>query len=168
MNPDDWKQWRALRLQALTDAPSAFGSSLEDAQRFEEVDWRERLSDRAIFAAFSGGDTARQAVGVVGAMQGEDPACCELVSMWVRPDARGHGVGDALVQAVLSWSGEHGYRHVLLWVTEGNWAAARLYERLGFAATGQRQPVVPGDTSRLEIEMIRPLAPNSGLAGGDG
>jgi GNAT superfamily N-acetyltransferase len=160
LTPDDWRQWRSLRLQALAEAPSAFGSLLADAERFEEADWRRRLSERAVFAAFSdgtdAGQAAGQAAGVAGAMQGDEPTCCDLVSMWVRPDARGRGVGDALVAAVLCWAGEHGYAHVQLWVIEGNRPARRLYERHGFAATGQRQRVVPGDTSRFEIEMTRP------------
>jgi ribosomal protein S18 acetylase RimI-like enzyme len=160
LRPDDWQQWRDLRLQALSDAPGAFGSSLAEAQRFEESDWRERLADRAMFAAFSGGEAAGHAVGIAGAMQGDDPDCCDLVSMWVLPAARGCGVGDALVAAVTSFATERNYAHVVLWVTEGNGAAIRLYERHGFAATGRRQPVVPGDTSRWEIEMIRPAVRN--------
>jgi GNAT superfamily N-acetyltransferase len=157
LTPDDWALWRALRLAALREAPAAFGSTLAGAERLEEADWRERLSERAIFAAYPDGVGAGQAAGVAGAMRGEDPTCCDLVSMWVRPVARGRGVGDALVESVVSWAGEHGCRHVRLWVVEGNGPASRLYERHGFAATGQRQPVLPGDESRCEIEMARPL-----------
>ena len=56
--------------------------------------------------------------------------------MWVRPDLRGHGVGDALVGAVVQWS-QHRGLSLLLHVVEDNGAAVELYARHGFQATGE-------------------------------
>jgi len=41
---DDWRVWRSVRLAALTYAPGAFGSRLQEWVRAPEVRWRERLS----------------------------------------------------------------------------------------------------------------------------
>jgi ribosomal protein S18 acetylase RimI-like enzyme len=50
----------------------------------------------------------------------------------VGPAARGHGVGTALVEALLSWAGSRGAERVTV-VTQGrNVAAQRLYQRCGF------------------------------------
>lgn len=58
----------------------------------------------------------------------------ELESMYVKPDWRGYGVGQALAEALLHWA--HGQGAV--WITVSAYAAnARalaFYERLGFSA----------------------------------
>jgi ribosomal protein S18 acetylase RimI-like enzyme len=45
---------------------------------------------------------------------------------------------------------------LLLWVTESNTAARKLYERCGFTLTGERQPL-PSDPALPEIRMRRLL-----------
>ena len=59
----------------------------------------------------------------------------ELVSMWVRPQARGDGVGEALIAAVIEWAGTRNAKSVHLWVIETNRYARTLYERCGFSPT---------------------------------
>ena len=56
----------------------------------------------------------------------------------VMPDARGHGLGTALLLHVLDQGNRLGARRALLEVRESNAAARRLYERLGFAVSGTR------------------------------
>jgi GNAT superfamily N-acetyltransferase len=74
--------------------------------------------------------------------------------MWVDPRFRRRGVGEALVQTVVDWATEEGFREVFLWVTAVNATAERLYARNGFVRTGASQDVRPGE---LEYEMTRPL-----------
>jgi GNAT superfamily N-acetyltransferase len=76
--------------------------------------------------------------------------------MWVRPSARGKGVGEALITAAADWARSRGHDAVFLWVTESNPPARLLYERCGFAPTGDRQPL-PSNPSLTEIRMRRPL-----------
>jgi ribosomal protein S18 acetylase RimI-like enzyme len=76
--------------------------------------------------------------------------------MWVRPDARGRGVAGALVNAATGWAKARGHDSMYLWVAESNTSARRLYERHGFTATGQRQPL-PSHPEQPEIRMLRPL-----------
>lgn len=147
--PDDWEAVRDIRLAALRDAPSAFGSSYAREAAFTETDWRGRLSsDRVTFLAHLPG------LGNAGISGGfEEPAgTAELVSMWVNPAARGHGVGHALIDAVAGWARSRGFGDVHLWVTDTNPHARALYERLGFTATGERQPL-PSDPALEEIGM---------------
>ena len=94
---------------------------------------------------------ARRARGVYV----EDGAA-DLVSMWVRPSARGLGVGEALVEAAASWARARDFGSLSLWVTESNAPARRLYERCGFTPTGESQPL-PSDPALPEIRMSRAL-----------
>jgi len=79
-----------------------------------------------------------------------------VTSFWVHPQARGKGVGDALLLATVETAREAGYDELLLWVVENNEHAQRLYERHGFKRTGATQYVRPGD-ARVEYEMSRKL-----------
>ena len=72
--------------------------------------------------------------------------------MWVEPASRGRGVASASSSAWWRHADEVG-RSVLLHVTEGNDTAHRLYERHGFTATGEVQPLREG--SHVRIHTMR-------------
>ena len=146
LTPATWREYRAIRLAALAEAPSAFGSMLAEARRLRAADWRARLAQRVQFVVRHRGAAVGTVAGLV-----EDGA--ELVSLWVHPAWRGRGVGDRLMQAVLDWARQEGHTEVRLWVTADNEPAERLYARHGFVRTGQSQPVTPGDPMRREIAM---------------
>jgi ribosomal protein S18 acetylase RimI-like enzyme len=59
-----------------------------------------------------------------------------LISMWVAPEARGTGVGDALIEATCQWAREAGAGELRLDVKEDNVQAIRLYIRHGFVDVG--------------------------------
>jgi ribosomal protein S18 acetylase RimI-like enzyme len=151
--PGDWETLREIRLAALAEAPYAFGSSYEREAVFTEEQWRGRLESRAI-TFFAELETEPAPAGIAGVY--EENGRADLVSMWVRPGARGRGVADALVTAAADWAKAHGNDALYLWVTESNERARKLYDRCGFTPTGQRQPL-PSDPSLPEIRMRRPL-----------
>ena len=77
--------------------------------------------------------------GRAGVFLGATKAAGQIGLVGVHPDARGNGVGAALVNAGLRWFGSVGARDVAV-VTQGqNVTAQRLYQRCGFA------------TSRIEL-----------------
>ena len=149
IDADAWRTYRDLRLASLADAPSAFGSRLERERLRDELEWRGRLADRTQFVAMIDG----RAVGTVGARSGAD-GTTELVSLWVAPEARRSGVGERLVRTVGDEAVRRRAPRVVLWVSEGNDPAERLYTRLGFVRTGARQPIDDEDPGRgNEVEM---------------
>ena len=160
LTPNDWRLWRSLRLSALAEAPYAFGSRLADWQgpRDAEEHWRRRLLDVPHnVVAFYQGVPAGMASG---ARRGDDEA--ELLSMWVTPAARGHGVGDALVESVRTWAEALPASRLTLGVRTRNVAAIVLYRRHGFVDVGQSPDQEPGGPAeRLMIVSLRPRAPDT-------
>lgn len=149
----DWRTLRDVRLRALTEAPQAFGSTLERELAFEESTWRERAAAGRTFLAVRAG----QVVGLAGyyAEPGREKER-QLVSMWVDPYARGSGAAALLVAAVREAAAAEGARTLTLFVADGNDRARRLYERLGFRSTGERQEL-PSDPLRQEERFALPL-----------
>jgi len=93
---EEWQVLRDIRLAALRDAPNAFGSTYAEQAASIEADWRRRISRGGTFFAYVPEVDGDEPAGLVGAFQ-EKPGTVELVSLWVRPHARGLGVGEALV-----------------------------------------------------------------------
>jgi GNAT superfamily N-acetyltransferase len=151
----DWQALRDIRLEALRDAPTAFGSTYEHEAAYSEAHWRDRISRGGTFLAYIPEVSASEPAGLIGGYQ-EDPVTVELVSMYVRPRARGRSVGEALVETVIGWASKSNAAEVHLWVTETNAHARALYERCGFTLTGERQPV-PSTPSLDEVAMTRTL-----------
>jgi len=139
---DDWPLWRAVRLAALADAPHAFRVGLADWDRGGEDEWRARLALPGAHnvVAFLGERPVGLARGVPG------PDGCELRSVWVAPEARGHGVGDLLLAEVEAWAARTGAATVRLAVFPDNAAAIALYERHGYVRTG----VAAGQTTMVK------------------
>ncbi len=150
---DDWQELRDIRLEALRNAPESFGSSYEREIVRPEAHWRDRIARGGTFLAFIPEVSAP--AGLAGGYR-EDPDTMELVSMYVRPQARGRGVGEALVAAVARWAEAQGAKSLHLWVTETNAPARLLYERLGFSPTDERQPL-PSNLALGEVGMTLPL-----------
>ena len=153
VSPGEWETLRDVRLAALREAPYAFASSYSRESVFTEDDWRDRLTSRAVtfFAQLA---DVPEPIGLAGIHEADGVA--DLVSMWVRPAGRGKGIGDALVNSASSWAKAHGYDSLLLWVTESNAPARKLYERCGFTPTGKRQPL-PSNPDLPEIQLSRSL-----------
>jgi GNAT superfamily N-acetyltransferase len=153
VRPDEWETLREIRLAALREASYAFGSTYGREAAFTEQNWRDRLTSRSV-TFFAGTETGPEPVGLAGVF--EEDGTADLVSMWVRPSARGQHVGETLVAASVDWARVHGHGTLYLWVTDSNTAARKLYARCGFTPTGESQPL-PSDPSLPEIRMCRQL-----------
>jgi ribosomal protein S18 acetylase RimI-like enzyme len=141
---------RELRLQALGDAPVAFGSTYEREAARTSADWQRWMSPGVTFIL----DETGGARGIVAGMRDEtDPAVVHLMSMWVHPIARGSGGADDLVAALVAWAESEGARVVRLNVIQTNDRARRFYERNGFRNTGKE--AIRERDGLVEIQMER-------------
>ena len=151
--PDEWTALRDVRLRALTDAPYAFASTHAREVAFDEADWRRRIDGGPWWLARVDGIP----VGLVaGYRTDEDGDVRHLVAMWVDAAYRGSGAAAQLVEEVCAWAAADGGRVLSLWVADGNDRARRLYERLGFTVTGERQPL-PSNPDVGEERLQRPV-----------
>lgn len=148
ISPDNWEVVRDIRLQALLDAPDAYGSTYAHESTFDETRWRERCSSPHFVAIHDG-----EPVGLVAGMTLTNPETRDLVSMWVRPDFRGTGLAADLVRAVIAWAVDEKAQALVLRVNDGNDRAWRLYEKLGFINTGDRRPC--GDLAVFDSTEMR-------------
>lgn len=116
VSPDDWESHRDVRLAMLQDAPDAFWFTYADEAAYDEADWRERIEGAWLVQA-------RDASGVLGSAglgshwEPERATTATLFGMYVAPEARGRGVGEALVRAVLEHARRLGKSEVVLEVT---------------------------------------------------
>ena len=130
IGPEDWREFRTVRLASLADAPDAFGSRYADWVDAAESRWRSRLADVALTVVARGPD------GPVGVVSGaESEQVVELISMWVAPQQRGTGLAGRLIGEVVGWAAARGQRTSLM-VRDDNEPAIRAYARAGFVDHG--------------------------------
>jgi len=155
----DWELWRDLRLEALRDAPGAFGETLAAALERDEESWR------GVWRADP--PAPRFVAGIDGVPRGmcsitfPEAFGCQplLISMWISPAARGRGLGPILLDACVDWCARHGYPRLRLGVVEDNEAAVRLYSRYGFRFEGTGEPLL-SDPSKVVKWMDLPIETN--------
>lgn len=82
------------------------------------------------------------------------PGLCEMNRMFVRPTARGHGVGRALVAEILNTARALGYARMLLAAGPLHTEALALYRRCGFTQDATLPDTGAGD---IEVRMVMTL-----------
>src|ERR1700730_13385449 len=96
---------REIRLQTVSDAPNAFGSTYEREIARTMSDWQRWMSPGVAFIL----DAPAGARGMVAGLRDEtDPEVVHLMAMWVHPTIRGSGGADELVAAVVAWAQSEG------------------------------------------------------------
>ena len=138
IHADESLRLRAIRLNALADAPNAFGSTLQEEQARSSEHWTRDAQEAAgsdTMAIFVAEEQERWYGLVRGFVHEEYSEIVRIASMWVDPSRRRSGVGSSLVEAVIDWARGRGARHVQLWVTETNHTARSLYTRKRFTDT---------------------------------
>jgi ribosomal-protein-alanine N-acetyltransferase len=87
----------------------------------------------------------------------------ELLLLAVEPDARGHGVGRALIERTVEIAVGKGAHRLLLEVRDGN-QALDLYQGSGFSEIGRRHDYYRGSdgTTRDALTLARPIGDRFG------
>ena len=133
----DAAAFRDIRLRALQEEPTAFTSSTEEFshQTLDKIAARFRSDPAESFLL--GAFQDRKLVGLVGfyretALKQRHKG--SIISLYVAPEARGQGLGRALMRdAIRRVRDIQGVENLLLGVMVTQTAARKLYESLGFA-----------------------------------
>jgi [ribosomal protein S18]-alanine N-acetyltransferase len=131
----------AIRRMAAADiyAVLALEERTPEAPHWNRLEYERCLGSsdsgslvRAAFVADADGEVVGFSVGKLVA------GVCELESMAVDCEARGRGIGAALVTAVTDWARANGGDRIELEVRASNARAISLYERAGLCREGLR------------------------------
>jgi ribosomal protein S18 acetylase RimI-like enzyme len=136
--PDDLEELAALMLDAYRGTIDADGDETLDVARDEVAGY---------FAGRSGAphlEHSRVAIDdgrIVSAVLVSEFEGTPLIAyVFTAADHKGRGLADALTRAAMRSLADAGRERVHLWVTAGNTAAERIYERLGFADVADPAP----------------------------
>jgi GNAT superfamily N-acetyltransferase len=158
LTPDETERLRRIRLRSLRDAPEAFAATFEESAARPPESWVQALRDLATFVAVvDGADVGMVRGAPPGLVAGPGSSCASLISMWVAPEQRGKGVGDALVDAVIGWARASGFARLRLEVVDENARAVALYARKGFVQTGPPVRCAPPREHLSEQERVLEL-----------
>ena len=153
LTPEDAPLLRSLRIRALSESPSAFGSTLTETVERPMSAWEQILRpDGNPFFVF---EIDGEVAGLAGGFIPDHSEERHLVSMWVDPNQRGRGISDELVKHVIQWARSTNAHRVVLECTEGNRRAEKLYVRHGFRRTGVS--VTRERDGAVEFEMVLEL-----------
>jgi ribosomal protein S18 acetylase RimI-like enzyme len=130
----DAAAYRDIRLEALADAPTAFGSDVPRERAFADAVWLERLAANPTYGVFEADNLV--GIATLAREPGEKSQHrANIYGVYVKPKARGRGASRQLLEAVIAAAKEIVVQ-VHLCVTTSNAPAVRLYERLGFTIYG--------------------------------
>ena len=160
LRPDEWREWRTLRLEALQTEPAAFSSTYVESLAQPDEYWQQRLGDerRLHFMA----RVSDRAVGMSGCHLGSDendPSLADVFGMYVARPYRRHGVGSSLLRVLIERVSTLPELDIIrLWVGEGQHPARRLYESMGFQVVGV-EPDPRGDELIMALRLRPAGAP---------
>ncbi len=154
----DAADYRAIRLAALQDSPDSFGSTYDSEAARPMSGWEERLATPGAFGAYLDGKIAGMARFVQDAGSAKERHKGAVYGMYVAPEARGRGIGSALMDALIHHASGV-VEQLRLGVVDTNVEAIRLYHRHGFVIYGSEERALKTDTGYAnEVLMALRLA----------
>jgi DNA-binding MarR family transcriptional regulator/N-acetylglutamate synthase-like GNAT family acetyltransferase len=122
--------WVVERHGARYAAEHGWDATFEALVARVVADFGERMHSRAQAAWIAELDGER--VGCIFCTASDDPDTAQLRLLLVEPQSRGTGVGSRLVDECLRFARRSGYRRIMLWTTDVQAEARRIYQRQGF------------------------------------
>lgn len=160
LTSDDVAEYHALRLRGLRESPEAFGSSYDEERDMALDEVAKRIepsgtpTGRIMLGAFASGAL----VGVMGCVQSGKVKSRHKATVWgmyVAPEARGHGVGRAMlergIEEARSWPNVD---QLSLSVVERGTAARSLYLSVGFRPFGREVDAFRQDGHSDTVEYM--------------
>ena len=156
LGPRDWRDLRAIRLEALQSEPAAYSSSYEETLARSDEQWRQRLANDQSVHLLARAQS--RPIGMVGGYPGSDEgddSVAVVFGMYVAREHRGRGIGRLLLTSLIDrLSSFPQITTIRLGVTETQDPARRLYESMGFQVVGKTEEgIVVNDRQYDELIM---------------
>ncbi|MGI9280765.1 MAG: GNAT family N-acetyltransferase [Endozoicomonas sp.] len=152
----DWKTYKEIRLRSLKDSPEAFCNTYEYARKESDQQWQDRCrikSDQKALPLLAEVDGL--VCGVAwGVIHRPEDTTANVYQMWVSPDARGLGLGRALLDSIVNWSRDQGMETVTLGVNTTNISAIALYQSMGFEVSDETEPMREDSDDRVQTMIL--------------
>ncbi|MEP6779207.1 MAG: GNAT family N-acetyltransferase [Gemmatimonadaceae bacterium] len=161
----DADEYQALRLRGMRESAESFGSTFDEDAALPLTTVAERLSsssengERIVLGAFIANvDEVPVMIGIVGCMRESKIKLRHKAVLWglyVAPESRGHGVGQMLIQHLLTaartW---RGLQRIVLSVVVRSTAARKLYLSVGFVSFGIEHDALRQNSISDDVEMM--------------
>jgi len=144
---------------SVSTSPEAFLKTADDVNEFSLDHWEKEIQS-STWAVIERG---QELVGIAVARwphremdQDIDPKTSRFIeSVWIDPGLRGRRMGERLMRFLFEVECEKcpDVMQLLLWVFDKNHRAIRLYERMGFKDTGQRNVDTRGGRTELQYQL---------------
>jgi RimJ/RimL family protein N-acetyltransferase len=152
----DATAFRQIRLQAISDSPSAVWPTYEEEAKrtVEEIEARiQRKDTQVVFGAF----IDSKLVGIAGLRREPLEQVKHKAVLWgvfISPDRRREGLARKLFSSVLSFACDEGVRQIQLCVNAENDRARNLYRSLGFKPFGLEPRAMRVDDKYFDEEHM--------------
>ncbi len=156
LNLEDVEAYKAIRLEALQNAPHAFGSSVEEEKKDPERFFKNRILETPILGLL----IEEKLEGIAGYALHKAIKRQHIASIWgiyVRPEFRGRKISKRLIEQILSKLPES-IEQIYINVESSNTVAKTLYESLGFEEYGmEKRALKIGNKYYDEVLMVKRL-----------
>ena len=144
----EWKEMRALRLEALKNEPHAFKKCYQEEAVLTEENWKEKIINSSRLNRdefFIIAKVNNKIIGIVGAEKKEQNTWV-LKEVYVQKEHRGKNFGSRLLEAII-WKLDHvcSAIKIELIVNTRQHAAVALYKKCGFIVAGVLENQESGD-----------------------
>ena len=172
ISQEEWREYKAIRLRALETDPESFSSTHEREAQLDDETWCRRTQSTVglymLLDKKSESDVSGEVlVGIAGAISSswieesetddKGRRMCEIVSVWIAPEARGQGHAPRLLQGTLALAKAMGYELANISMKSCNERAVYLYTKLGFrerdTSTTTFKPDPYGCNVRLQLVL---------------
>ncbi|MBI4904552.1 MAG: GNAT family N-acetyltransferase [Acidobacteria bacterium] len=148
----------SIRLEALTNAPDAFATTVKEHRMMTIADAAQRLQARPDGSCVVGAFVDGELVAIAGLARDRQPKKRHKALLWgvyASPVVRGQGFGRAVVTHVLQLARRiRGLRTILLTVSSHNKQACALYRSLGFRRYGVERAALIVDGVEVNEDLM--------------
>ena len=139
LGAEDAAIYRSFRLEGLQSCPTAFSSSWDEENGQTMAKFADRLEKSVVLDAWLDECTLCGIAGMFVPDMAKLRHKASIVGVYVRPEARGTGLAQALLEPLMAHANEQ-VEALLITVEACNIGALRLYKKLGFEEYGRGPP----------------------------